>query len=141
MPKTKTSNRFPDPLVPAKAGTQNRNHRTQSKPLLDSRLSGNERRKAAVVAPDGDNDEPMPQDIDEFRRQIVRKIQTMRGMYRRCRAPICRRVKRCAGPTLRCVDDFPARKTTPEQQAAAMAALQRALKRRLQQVRDEQGRA
>ena len=68
------------------------------------------------------------------------RIQTMRRVYRRCRAPICKRVKRCAGPTLRCVDDFPAPKTTPEKQAAAMAALKRALERKLQQAREEQGR-
>ena len=138
MPNMKTSNQFPDPLVAAPAGTQSRKPGNRASPLLDSRFRGNERRKAAAVPPVCDNDEPMPQDIDEFRRQIVRKIQTMRRMYRRCRAPICRRIKRCAGPP--CAASTIFRRASDARKAGGRkAALQRALQRRLQQARDEQG--
>jgi hypothetical protein len=131
MSKTKKSNQAQNPLVSAKAGTQSHNLGNQSKPLLDSRVRGNERSKAAAVVPDDDDEEPVSQ--EEFRRQLIRTIQTMRHMYRRCRAPICRRVKRCASPSMCCVDDFPLRKLTPEKEAAAMAALYRAVQRLRQQ--------
>jgi hypothetical protein len=83
----------------------------------------------AAVPPVCDDDEPVAQDMDEFRLRLIREIQTMRRMHRRCRAPICRRVKRCADPTMRCDRDFPTPKLTPEQEAATKAALWRVLQR------------
>jgi hypothetical protein len=85
---------------------------------------------AAAVPPQADDD-PVPKDINEFRLTLARRILTLVGMPRRCRAPGCRRARRCVGPDLRCQRDNPLPKLSPERQAAMKAALQRTLKRRL----------
>ena len=77
------------------------------------------------------DDEPVPKDIDEFRVALARRMLTFLGMPRRCREPICRRTKRCAGPDLRCQRDNPAPPRTPEQHAHMMAAMLRTVRRRL----------
>ena len=89
------------------------------------------------VPPQADDD-PVPKDINEFRLTLARRILTLVGMPRRCRAPGCRRARRCVGPDLRCQRDNPLPKLSPERQAAMKAALQRALRRRL--AAGEQGR-
>jgi hypothetical protein len=94
------------------------------------------RAQAAAAAPPRDDDDPVPEDIDEFRRELARRILTLLGLPRRCHDPACRRAKRCVGPDMRCQRDYPAPKLSPEKQAAMMAALQRALKRRLSRGRE-----
>ena len=91
---------------------------------------------AAAVPPQADDD-PVPKDINEFRRALARRILTLVGMPRRCRAPGCRRARRCVGPDLRCQRDNPLPKLSPERQAAMKAALQRTLRRRLSQIEQE----
>lgn len=88
--------------------------------------------EAGALPPPADDD-PVPKDINEFRLALARRILTFLGMSRRCRAPGCRRARRCVGPDLRCQRDNPLPKLSPERQAAMKAALQRALKRRLAQ--------
>jgi hypothetical protein len=77
------------------------------------------------------DDDPVPENIDAFRLELARRIATFLKMPRRCRAPICRRHKRCLDPTLRCQRDFPPRPMSPEQTAAMQAAVRRAVERRL----------
>jgi hypothetical protein len=71
-----------------------------------------------------------PEDMDVFRYALSRRIHTLLGDARRCREPACRRLRRCAGPDMRCVRDFPAPPVTQQQRSKAMADIQRALKRR-----------
>ena len=91
----------------------------------------------ARALPPQAEDDPVPNDIDEFRRALARRILTFLGMPRRCREPACRRAKRCVGPDLRCQRDNPVQKLSPDQEAAMKAALQRALRRRLAQIGQE----
>ena len=65
---------------------------------------------------------------------IHRKVMTLLGNPRRCRERLCRRTKRCAGPTMRCERDFPAPDLTPEETAQLQFDLKRALARRLAQL-------
>ena len=91
----------------------------------------------ARALPPQAEDDPVPNDIDEFRRALARRILTFLGMPRRCREPACRRAKRCVGPDLRCQRDNPVPKLSPDQEAAMKAALQRTLRRRLSQIGQE----
>jgi len=77
-------------------------------------------------------DDPVPQDIHEFRRELARRIMTVLGLPKRCRERACRRGRRCAGRDLRCQRDFPAPPMTRDEQAEALARVQRMLKRRAQ---------
>lgn len=81
-----------------------------------------------VIVPD---DDPVPADIEEFRRALIRKMLNLARMWRRCREPLCRRHKRCLGADFRCHRDNPVRLHTPDQEARIKAELKRALQRRL----------
>ena len=80
------------------------------------------------------DDDPVPDDIDAFRLELARRIMTLLGMARRCRAPACRRMKRCVGPDLRCQRDFPAPRLSEERQSEVMASVHRLVKRRLAEL-------
>ena len=71
----------------------------------------------------------MPDDIDVFRVAFSRQIRTLLGDARRCREPVCRRAKRCAGVDMRCQREQPAPPTTPEQWARVRAEFYKALER------------
>ena len=45
---------------------------------------------------DAHDDDPIPDDIDEFRREMVRRIATFLQAWRTCRRPPCKRGRRCA---------------------------------------------
>ena len=92
------------------------------------------RRAQARALPPQADDDPVPKNIDEFRLTLARRILTFLGMPRRCRAPICRRTKRCLGPGLRCQRDNPLPALTPDEDAAVKAQLKRALARRLAEL-------
>jgi len=76
-------------------------------------------------------DDPVPKNMDEFRLALARKIMGCLGMLRRCPERICRRSKVCAGANMRCQRDNPAPRLTPEQEAAKIAYVYRAIKNRL----------
>ena len=86
----------------------------------------------ALVDPAGDD--PVPDDIDVFRLALARRIATFLGLPRRCRAPICRRSKRCAAGDMRCQRDCPPPQLSAEQAARMKAELRRALERRLAEI-------
>ena len=92
------------------------------------------RAQARVTAPHLGDDDPPPDDIDEFRRALARKIMTLLGLPRRCREPACRRARRCAGADLRCQRDFPGPPMTPDDKARALAEVQRGLQRRMAEL-------
>ena len=77
-------------------------------------------------------DDPVPQDIDEFRLELARRIMTVLGLPERCRERACRRGRRCAGKDLRCQRDFPGPPMTRDEEAEALARVQRMLKRRVE---------
>ena len=83
--------------------------------------------KYAVPKADGET----PRDKDVFCMALCRRIHTLLGDPRRCREPICRRTQRCAGPSMRCLSDFPAPELTPEQDAEAKADFRRELDREI----------
>ena len=87
-------------------------------------------RAAALLQHAGDD--PVPRDIDEFRRELARRIMTVLGLPERCRERACRRGRRCAGRDLRCQRDFPGPPMTRDQEAEALARVQRMLKRRVE---------
>src|SRR5262245_34610889 len=76
---------------------------------------------------------PLPEpEGDEFTYMLARTLAMVTHAPRRCREPICRRMKVCAGATMRCrLTERPLRPLTPEQDAAARAAVLRAVQRRL----------
>jgi hypothetical protein len=96
-----------------------------------ARARAQTRARAVPPTQDAGGDLP-PRDMDEFRLALARKIMAMLGLPRRCREPACRRGRRCAGRDLRCQRDFPGPPMTQDEQARALAELQRALKRRVE---------
>jgi hypothetical protein len=89
-------------------------------------------RGRAVALLQDSGDDPVPQDIDEFRLELARRIMTVLGLPERCRERACRRGRRCAGRDLRCQRDFPAPPMTRDEEAEALARVQRMLKRRVE---------
>jgi hypothetical protein len=90
------------------------------------------RESVKYSAPDGKLERPA--DMDVFRFALSRRIHTLLGDARRCREAVCRRMKRCAGPDLRCHRDFAGPPVTPEQFSRMQAELKRALERRLAEL-------
>ena len=82
--------------------------------------------------------DPVPEDMAVFRLALARRIETLLGTPRRCRAPVCRRRKICADAAMRCRREVVWPAMTPEEEASAMADVQRALKRRLAELDAEQ---
>jgi hypothetical protein len=89
-------------------------------------------RARAAALLQGAGDDPVPRDIDEFRLELARRIMPVLGLPERCRERACRRGRRCAGRDLRCQRDFPAPPMTRDQEAEALARVQRMLKRRVE---------
>jgi hypothetical protein len=89
-------------------------------------------RARAVALLQDAGDDPVPQDIDEFRLELARRIMTVLGLPERCRERACRRGRRCAGRDLRCQRDFPGPPMTRDEEAEALARVQRMLKRRVE---------
>jgi hypothetical protein len=71
-------------------------------------------------------------DTEALRYSLARKLMLIVSDWRSCPKRACKRRRGCAAPGLDC--HTPEREVTPEQEEAAMAHFQRALKRRLAQV-------
>ena len=115
-------------MAKSKQGKPNRSRRKRAAMARRARA-----RAAAAAAPAAH--EPLPTDRKLFTQALLRRLMTFTGMPRRCRAPICRRTKRCLGPGLRCQRDHPLPKLAPVENAAVKAGLKRALERRLAEIR------
>ena len=92
-----------------------------------------------AVKPPVVDDDPIPADPDEFRLAFARKIYSFLGTWRRCREPICRRARRCAGADIACARELPPLRLTPERQARAIARMHAALTRVLAEREGEEG--
>ena len=86
----------------------------------------------AAPQPAGDDDDPVPENIDEFRnrmaQRIYRFIGNTKGYWRTCKEPVCRRHRACAAPHIHCSNARPLPSGTPDQQTRAMARVQRMLR-------------
>lgn len=80
------------------------------------------------------DDSDAPCDIDALRADLTRRLLTGRGMARRCREPICKRTRRCAGPDLRCLRDQPLRPVSEDEAARRLAVIQRLLRERIKAI-------
>jgi hypothetical protein len=95
----------------------------------------------APAVPQPADDDAIPEDIDEFRNALARRISRLIGdheeYWRGCKELSCRRRRACLAPRIHCSNAPPLPPRTPEQQARAMARVQRML--REVQARREQG--
>lgn len=88
-------------------------------------------RASVKYAGPSDADDAVPADPELARYALARKLLTFSRMPRRCREPVCRRSKRCAGPDMRCQRDFPQPPMTPEEDARVRAEVRRLLDREI----------
>jgi hypothetical protein len=107
-------------------------HSRGDKSETDAGASAGRADQRARAAALPDDDDPVPDNVDEFRLALARKIMTLLGMHRRCGEGACRRHRRCSGADLRCQRDNPMPPMTPDQEAAALADVQRALQRHVE---------
>jgi hypothetical protein len=68
-----------------------------------------------------------PRTREAVRDSINRKLLTFLGMHKRCSAPVCKRVRRCADPGYRCGRDVPQPPMTAAEGSAAIFRLRKAL--------------
>ena len=95
----------------------------------------------APAAPQPADDDAIPENIDEFRTELARRINRFIGdrkkYWRGCKELSCRRRRACLAPRIHCSNAPPLPPSTPEQQARAMAHVQCVLREVL--ARREQG--
>jgi hypothetical protein len=77
---------------------------------------------------------PMPEDIDEFRLLLARRISMLRNRWRGCREPLCRRHRGCMAPRIVCANIPP---LPPEEAEQRLQEVQAALYKALQARRAE----
>ncbi len=101
-------------------------------------LSTDDQMRAAGIDPHA---EP-PADIDEFRRQLARRISVFianeADYWRGCAEPGCRRAHSCTAPNIHC-SNAPPLPPDPDGRlrARALAEFQRAMRARLAQIEPE----
>lgn len=90
-----------------------------------------ENAKAAPVNVPVDDD-PVPENIEEFRAELARRISRFigerAGYWRTCRERSCRRHRACRTPHVRCSAAPPPAPRKPEDFARTAALIQRALR-------------
>ncbi len=93
----------------------------------------------AIKAPAPQDDDPIPDNIDDFRNAMARRIYKFignhTGAWRGCPEKCCRRARHCIAPRGDCINLPPQRETTPEEDGRAIAEFYRMLRERLE--RDE----
>lgn len=103
----------------------------QRKQQQEKRQTKRPSKQGNAPAP-ADDDDPVPKNIDEFRnrmaQRIYRFIGNTKGYWRTCKETVCRRHRACAAPHIHCSNVRSLPRGTPEQQARAMARVQRMLR-------------
>ena len=93
-------------------------------------------RRAPNTNVDDDDDEKQKAallELDRLRKELNAKYE-----WRRCSRPACRRARTCASADFEpCALKFERRPMTPQQEAAATAALHKALTRRIAELEAE----
>jgi hypothetical protein len=87
-------------------------------------------RRTTVLA-----DDPMPEDIEAFRRELLRRMNNIHGEWRSCDQPICRRARKCVAENLAC--SAKPSTMTERQATRAKFMLKRALDKRLAECPEE----
>jgi hypothetical protein len=82
--------------------------------------------------------EPEKPSRDEVIEYLIRDIHTLVGLHLKCRESICRRMRRCAGPDMRCDRDFPAPQCSDEEWARIKADFYKALQARAAELDREE---
>ena len=87
-------------------------------------------RAAAHSAPQtSEQDDPIPENIDDFRNELARRINRLvsneKHRWSTCRERSCKRGRQCFAPHGRCSNREPLPPMTAEQTARHMAKLQR----------------
>ncbi|NWG24282.1 MAG: hypothetical protein HXY30_07680 [Pseudorhodoplanes sp.] len=92
-----------------------------------------DRERARAEGPNSAGAGPVPAAMGEAetREALLRRFTAVLDRWRECPARVCRRARRCAGPDFACIRLPPRRPRKPENDAAAMAHVQKILKRRL----------
>ena len=97
----------------------------------------------AQSAPQPDDDDPVPKDIDEFRYAMARRIYKFIGdrerAWRDCPEACCRRARHCIAPSCKCVNLPPMPPMSEEESARAVAEFYRALRARCDEIDRENG--
>ena len=92
----------------------------------------------APAAPQAADDDPVPENIDEFRNELARRISRYIGdrkeYWRGCKEPLCRRRRACLAPRIRCSNAPPLPPAAPEDWGRTSALIQRAVKKRQAQI-------
>ena len=95
----------------------------------------------APAAPQPADDDAIPENIDEFRNALARRISRLIGdheeYWRSCKELSCRRRRACLAPRIHCSNTPPLPPSTPERRARTMAHVQRVM--REIEARREQG--
>ena len=82
------------------------------------------------------DDDPVPEDIDEFRAEFSRRICTFLGTWRDCILPRCKRQRACRATSwVACMRGRPS--VTPQQQARVAAKLRFVLDEKLAVIERE----
>jgi hypothetical protein len=100
-------------------------HETGNRPRRKSKLRHRNQKM------DNADDTP-PDDPDEFRWALVRRMNTFMSSWRDCDLPLCRRVRACRGKRVECARDHS--KAPPKDDARVRARLKRMLERRLDEI-------
>jgi hypothetical protein len=78
------------------------------------------------------DDDPVPENIDDFRNELARRISRLiaveQGYWRGCQERACRRRRACVAPRIHCSNAPPLPPMTPEQEAQAIAQVQHMLR-------------
>ena len=77
-------------------------------------------------------DDSEPTDMEALRRELLRRLMTLRRAWRNCR-PACRRARACRDDLV-CLARLPSPPRNERKEAARLAAVQKALKRRLAEL-------
>lgn len=89
------------------------------------------KRKAAPAPQVETGDDPVPQNIDDIRDALARRIHqlisTEEQLWRTCREPCCKRARACRAPKIGCSNERPRKPATAEQVARVKAEFYRAL--------------
>ena len=86
----------------------------------------------APAAPAPEDDDPVPENIDEFRNELARRVRRFIGnrkkYWRTCKERACRRHRACAVPGVRCSNAPPLRRRSPDHTARMAAQVHRKIR-------------
>lgn len=101
----------------------------------DTRAVASGTREKVAAQPAVHEPDEGPQNIDQFRRDMARRIHQFvsnrEGLWLSCPEAACRRHRACAAPHGACTNAKPRKPLTEQQQAQAMAEVQRMLREEL----------